>query len=194
LAPPVLLRLVRALGTAGRQADALAAAETLTDIEPSAASWNELARLRIQQGDAAAAKASLERAQEVEPGNAGSLEWLGLLALQQGHVAEAASLLAESVKKDPARANAWNLLAVARFQPDLTAGELTKGFKIPRGSALRSQLGKNEQTACEYRTAHDVDLWPIELVQAEYFTRDLTNIELPNVPGVRTIVHSPSPM
>ena len=35
---------------------------------------------------------------------------------------------------------------------------------------MRSILGKGEQTPCEYRTAHDVTLWPLEITEAEYFT------------------------
>ncbi|MDX1654659.1 MAG: type VI secretion system baseplate subunit TssF, partial [Candidatus Competibacteraceae bacterium] len=59
-------------------------------------------------------------------------------------------------------------MAVVRFQPDLEEGSLGEGFTIPRDSVLRSLLGKGEQTPCEYRTAQDVTLWPLELQQAEY--------------------------
>ncbi len=34
---------------------------------------------------------------------------------------------------------------------------------------LRGQLGPDDQTACEYRTAHPVTLWPLEVAQADYF-------------------------
>lgn len=60
-------------------------------------------------------------------------------------------------------------MAVVQLQPDLEEGSLAAGFKVPRGTALHSQLGKAEQTACEFRTAHDVTLWPVELVEARYF-------------------------
>ncbi len=59
-------------------------------------------------------------------------------------------------------------MAVVQFQPDLNEGALAEGFVLPRGSALRSRLGKGDQTPCEYRTAHDVTLWPLELAKAEY--------------------------
>ncbi|NEX22394.1 type VI secretion system baseplate subunit TssF [Thiorhodococcus mannitoliphagus] len=58
-------------------------------------------------------------------------------------------------------------MAVVQLQPDLTKGDLAKGFEIPRGTSLRSILGKGERTACEYRTASDVTLWPIELIEAK---------------------------
>lgn len=76
-------------------------------------------------------------------------------------------------------------MAVVRFQPDLTEGSLAAGFVIPRGTALRSLMTKEMQTACEYRTGHDLTLWPLELVEAEYFPRDVATLELPGVPGVR---------
>ncbi len=60
-------------------------------------------------------------------------------------------------------------MAVVQLQPDMSQGSLATGFKVPRGTALHSQLGKDEQTACEFRTAHEVNLWPIELVEARYF-------------------------
>ncbi len=59
-------------------------------------------------------------------------------------------------------------MAVVQFQPDLGEGGLASGVVVPRASALRSLLTKGEQTCNEYRTAHDVTLWPLELVQAEY--------------------------
>lgn len=61
-------------------------------------------------------------------------------------------------------------MAVVRFQPDLQEGSLNEGFLIPKQSSLRSHVGKDEQTACEYRTAHNVTLWPIKLIEAEYFS------------------------
>ncbi|MFO1434477.1 MAG: type VI secretion system baseplate subunit TssF [Candidatus Competibacteraceae bacterium] len=59
-------------------------------------------------------------------------------------------------------------MVVAQFRPDWNEGSLKEGFTLPRGSVLQSRLGKDDQTACEYRTAHEVTLWPLELVEAEY--------------------------
>lgn len=59
-------------------------------------------------------------------------------------------------------------MVVVQMRPDLTEGSLLEGFKVERGTTLRSQIAKNEQTACEYRTAHDVELWPLELSDADY--------------------------
>ncbi len=74
-------------------------------------------------------------------------------------------------------------MAVVQMQPDLTNPALQKGFVVPRGSAMRSVLGKGDNTACEYRSAHDLTLWPIELVEAKFFTHGGTqaglNLQLP---------------
>jgi len=72
-------------------------------------------------------------------------------------------------------------MAVVQLQPSLSEGALSDGFKVPRGSVLKSFVGRGEQTACEYRTAHDVTLWPLEITGAEYtsFLGDLGNLRLP---------------
>ena len=59
-------------------------------------------------------------------------------------------------------------MAVVKFQPDFREGALMDGVTIPRHAQLRSLLGKGEQTACTYRSAHEVKLWPITISEAEY--------------------------
>jgi type VI secretion system protein ImpG len=78
-------------------------------------------------------------------------------------------------------------MAVVQLQPDLSEGSLAAGFEVPRGTSLRSILGKNDQTACEYRTAHPVTLWPIELAEAKYFTYagDLSTLPVPDLQRVK---------
>jgi len=61
-------------------------------------------------------------------------------------------------------------MAVVQLNPDLSEGALAEGFTVPRESVLRSVLGKGDQTPCEYRTAHDVTLWPVKLLEVEYIT------------------------
>ncbi|MCO6456061.1 MAG: type VI secretion system baseplate subunit TssF [Pirellulaceae bacterium] len=75
-------------------------------------------------------------------------------------------------------------MAVVRFQADLKEGSLAEGFTIPRGTLLRSQLGKGEQTACQYSTSRDATLWPLELVEAEYVSKDVAAANLPPLKGV----------
>jgi type VI secretion system protein ImpG len=58
--------------------------------------------------------------------------------------------------------------AVAEFRPDLKEDALQAGVPVRRASALRTQIGKGERTSCEFRTAHDVTLWPIQVTEAKY--------------------------
>jgi type VI secretion system protein ImpG len=59
-------------------------------------------------------------------------------------------------------------MAVMQFIPSHREGSLENGVTVPRGSIVRSELGPSQQTACEYRTAHPVELWPLSIVSAEY--------------------------
>ena len=65
--------------------------------------------------------------------------------------------------------------AVVAFSPNFDDTGLATGVVVPRGSALRAAVSRGEQTACEFRTAHAVTLWPIELIDARYvaFAPDL---------------------
>lgn len=78
-------------------------------------------------------------------------------------------------------------LLVAQFVPDLNEANLARGVTIPRGSAIRSALGKRELTACEFRSAQDVTLWPLELTAAKYFSfaPDLPLNSLPSGAKIR---------
>jgi type VI secretion system protein ImpG len=72
-------------------------------------------------------------------------------------------------------------MLIARMEPELGDPSLAGGSRIPRASTLTSRAGKSGATACEFRTAHDLMLWPLELVHAEYFTHaaDLPMASLP---------------
>jgi type VI secretion system protein ImpG len=61
-------------------------------------------------------------------------------------------------------------MAMVRFEPELADGGLAQGREVPRGSVLRARPSAipGAGTACEFRTAHAVKLWPIELVEAKY--------------------------
>ncbi|MCX7088478.1 MAG: type VI secretion system baseplate subunit TssF [Methylococcales bacterium] len=81
-------------------------------------------------------------------------------------------------------------MAVVQLAPDLMEGSLNEGFIVPKETALRSQIGKNEQTACEYRTAHDLTLWPIEIIAAEYLNGvgAVANLGVPSLPGLKAAI------
>jgi type VI secretion system protein ImpG len=76
-------------------------------------------------------------------------------------------------------------MLVAQFEPDLTDSALADGFPIPRNTVLRSVIGKGDRTACEYRTAHDLTLWPIRVEEAQYHTQDLATLEIPRTRGAK---------
>lgn len=61
-------------------------------------------------------------------------------------------------------------MAVVQIQPDLSNPNLAADVRVPRGSALRSALDKAGTTRCEYRTAHELKLSPLEIVEARMFT------------------------
>ncbi|MCX7514322.1 type VI secretion system baseplate subunit TssF [Frateuria sp. STR12] len=60
-------------------------------------------------------------------------------------------------------------MAVVEMAADLKDSALVDGHTVARHTALRSVTGRDDRTACEYRTAHDVTLWPIKLTEAKYF-------------------------
>lgn len=57
-------------------------------------------------------------------------------------------------------------MTVAQFHPEKG---LDKAYRIARGTKMRTPLREGDQTACEFRTAHDVDLWPLEIAEVQYF-------------------------
>jgi type VI secretion system protein ImpG len=75
-------------------------------------------------------------------------------------------------------------MAVVQFEPIFHDTSLPAGFPIPRGTALRSPLGRGQRTPCEYRTAHPVTLWPLRIAEVSYHTRELLQFNLP--PGLST--------
>lgn len=73
-------------------------------------------------------------------------------------------------------------MAVVQLRPNHRQGVLSDGFAVPRGTLLRANLGKGEQTACEYRTAHALSLWPIEIASIKHsaYVGDLGELRLKN--------------
>jgi type VI secretion system protein ImpG len=76
---------------------------------------------------------------------------------------------------------------IARFGVDRADPNLVKGYAVPRGSALISEAARGQDTHCEFRTAHEVTLWPIELAGAQYFSYapDIPLARLPQAQGAR---------
>src|SRR4051812_15255096 len=62
-------------------------------------------------------------------------------------------------------------MLVAHIQPDTEDPSLASGGRtVPRGTALISVAPADDVTSCEFRTAHDVTLLPIEISGASYFS------------------------
>lgn len=81
-------------------------------------------------------------------------------------------------------------MAVVQFAPDFTEGSLANGVLIPRQSVMRSILGKGDLTAVEYRTAHEVTLWPVEISRAEYLSTPgaVAAIDVSRLNGIRAAI------
>jgi type VI secretion system protein ImpG len=58
--------------------------------------------------------------------------------------------------------------AIVEFAPDMKEGALQGGVAVKRGASLRTPLAKCDRTSCEFRTAHDVTLWPLSVSEAKY--------------------------
>jgi type VI secretion system protein ImpG len=61
-------------------------------------------------------------------------------------------------------------MLVAQCMPDTNEPGLASGATVPRGSTMHGVMGGDDLTACEFRTAHDVTLWPLEIMSATYFS------------------------
>jgi len=58
-------------------------------------------------------------------------------------------------------------MAVAQFHPQVTEGDFSKGFLVPRGTATYTKVPDGEVTPSQFRTTQDVTLWPLQIVQAK---------------------------
>ena len=81
-------------------------------------------------------------------------------------------------------------MAIVQMMPDPAETSLAEGVVVPRHSSLLSLLGRGEQTRCEFRTAHDVKLWPLVIEQASYLPTQaaLTSAGIPVPQGARAAI------
>ncbi|MBI1189357.1 MAG: type VI secretion system baseplate subunit TssF [Tepidisphaera sp.] len=73
-------------------------------------------------------------------------------------------------------------MTVVQFQHDRSEAGLAEGYTLPRGTVLRS-VPQKDVTSCEFRTAHEVTLWPLEIIEAKYYTREVGALELNRIWG-----------
>jgi type VI secretion system protein ImpG len=78
-------------------------------------------------------------------------------------------------------------MLVAQLQPDRDDPGLAGGTRVvPRGTALYAIASADDVTACEFRTAHDVVLLPVEIASASYFSF-APDLPLATLPTARRI-------
>ena len=70
-------------------------------------------------------------------------------------------------------------MSIVEFVPELADGGLAEGYEVPRGVTLRSRMSKGERTPCRFRTAHPLNLLPLKIQDAGYFSRDYALLEMP---------------
>lgn len=58
-------------------------------------------------------------------------------------------------------------MAIAELQPDSGKGDITRGFRVPRGTMMESQTLKKSGVTCRYATAHEVNLLPLTIKLVE---------------------------
>jgi type VI secretion system protein ImpG len=61
-------------------------------------------------------------------------------------------------------------ICIAAFEPKEGDQALLKGHVVARGTDLRTTDSGAETTSVVFRTAHDITLWPLRIVEAEYFS------------------------
>jgi type VI secretion system protein ImpG len=78
-------------------------------------------------------------------------------------------------------------MGVVRLVPDAAEPKLAGGVTVARGTSLRSTHARGADTRCQFRTAHDVTLWPLEIAGVQYFSfaPDLPLTQLPQAARVR---------
>jgi type VI secretion system protein ImpG len=59
-------------------------------------------------------------------------------------------------------------MAVVQIQPDLKGGVTENGFILPRQTRLLSHSNVKGRSKCEFRSAHEITLWPIQIKEASY--------------------------
>jgi type VI secretion system protein ImpG len=62
-------------------------------------------------------------------------------------------------------------MLVAQVHPDKDDPSLAAGTRtVPRGTMLHSVAASDDATSCEFRTAHDVTLLPVDITSVSYFS------------------------
>lgn len=81
-------------------------------------------------------------------------------------------------------------IAMVQFQPTLSDGSLTSGYVVPRGTELRVRSKLAPGSACQYRTAHAVKLWPIFIESVAYTSvlSGISDLRIPSREPIRALL------
>jgi type VI secretion system protein ImpG len=80
-------------------------------------------------------------------------------------------------------------MAVVRFNPDLQGGVTEQGFVLPKQTRLLSNTSIKGRAKCEFRTAHELRLWPIQLTEAGYLPLgEALRYAGPNIRNVKSAI------
>lgn len=81
-------------------------------------------------------------------------------------------------------------LTIVRFEPDVDGGRLERGYVVPRETVLLGGSAAGSITQCQFKTAHDVHLWPIRVASLDYYMSpsQVSALKVPDVRGVRAVL------
>lgn len=83
-------------------------------------------------------------------------------------------------------------VGIFRFEPAADEGSLLAGYTLPRGTRLLSGPALQAQTGCRFDLTDEVQLWPLEIKQAKFLSRDHHSpLTLPDCfqdPAVRSVL------
>ena len=81
-------------------------------------------------------------------------------------------------------------MAVVKINPDAALRGTPQGVELPAGLELRSLLGTEDQTNCEFRTAHALRLLPIDVTEGEYIASAaaVAALGLPDQPNAKAAI------
>jgi type VI secretion system protein ImpG len=80
-------------------------------------------------------------------------------------------------------------MAIVRIEPDFEDADLAEGYEVPRHTELRGRLGRGERTPCVYRTAHPLNLLPLQIEKAAYHSREIGVHRLPASLEAKATIH-----
>ena len=160
--PTVLAQRALVAQARGQPEEALRLARAAARNHRSVGRLYGLAWLEVQQGETAAARATLEELLRRAPGHADGLSQLGYLELSNGNTARAAELFAELVRRTPRFAPLTNLglarLLLGRYAEARDAFERAAGLEPGNPVArlnladARFLLGDRAEAEREYQT------------------------------------------